>query len=356
MALEKKIPYLETPYISAKPRDMKDGITVGELGKDGGDKEAMMAFAQEIGEEPNKVERSKTDSVLVYYKGKLLFESYYRRGRENIPHFQMSITKSYTGFALARAIQLGYMDMEDLQKPIFNYLAEVDQTKLSKEALDITLAETLNMTSGLELIREKIKAYKETPEKLKGQGQIQAYFDSSKPIVPAPRKFRYQPSDPAIIMQILESIVPGSAKDFIANELMGKMGISQYAWQEDTSGLPKSAAGSSFRSRDMLKVGIMLLNKGVWNDEQLIPAEFVNKALSPITLSYGANYYGYFCWNQTINVSGKSYGCWQLRGALGQYVMIIPEEDIVVVVTSHGAMGPLLQGIPKRILPAFIGQ
>jgi CubicO group peptidase (beta-lactamase class C family) len=355
MELEKSIPYLETPYLSSQPKDMKDGIQVGVLGKDGGDKEMILEFAREIAEEPNKRERCKTDSILISYKDKLLFESYYRRGRQNLPHFQMSITKSYTAFALGRAIQLGYLTLDDLNNPVIDYLKDLDRSKLAKGAEKITLAEALNMKSGIKLIKEKIQPYKDTPEKLVGQKQVQVYFESCEPIVAAPdRDFRYQPADPALIMQVLDVIVPGTAKDFIQKELMGKMGITDYAWQPDTSGLPKSAAGSSFRSRDMIKIGKMILDKGKWDGEQLIPEAFIEKALSPISVSYGANYYGYFCWYQDFKLGEKKYQYLQLRGALGQFVLIFPELELIVVSTGHGAMGHMLKDVPKRIVPAFV--
>ncbi len=93
-ALEKKIPYLEEPYISVAPKDMGDGIPVGRLGVDGGDREMVLKFAEEIAKPSPDEKTGRTDSLLICYKGKLIFESYYRRGRANYPHYQMSITKA----------------------------------------------------------------------------------------------------------------------------------------------------------------------------------------------------------------------------------------------------------------------
>ncbi len=352
MVWEKQIPYLENPHLSTQPKQMNDGIPVGELGVDGGARKMILAFAREVAMDPNKDRKDKTDSLLISHKGKLIFESYFRRGRQNVPHFQMSITKSYTAFALGRAIQLGYLTMDDLDRPVVEFLKDLDRSKLVKGAESVTLAEALNMGSGISLIREKIRKYKEHPESLKGQKQIQAYFECSQPIPPAPRKFRYQPADPAMIMQVLETLVPGSAEDFIRKELMGKMGITEYAWQEDTSGLPKSAAGSSFRSRDMLKIGMLIRDKGKWKGEQLIPQAFMERATSPITLSYGINHYGYFCWFRKLMQEEKEYPSIELRGALGQFVFVFPEQDLIVVATAHGVMS-MIKDIPERIVPAF---
>ncbi|MDP6088163.1 MAG: serine hydrolase [Nitrospinota bacterium] len=352
MQWEKNIPYLEEAYISARPRGMDDDIPVGVLGLNGGDKEMILAFAREVAGNTDPKRKDKTDSLLISHKGKLIFESYYRRGRQNLPHFQMSITKSYTAFALGRAMQLGYLTMDDLNKPVVGFLKEVDQSKLVEGADKVTLAEALNMHSGVKLTREKIMKYKGNPELLEGQKQIQAYFEDSNPIPPAPRKFGYKAADPAMIMQVLEVLVPGSAEDFIRKELMGRMGITEYAWQDDTSGLPKSAAGSSFRSRDMLKFGMLIRDKGKWKGEQLIPATFMKRAVSPISLGWGTNYYGYFCWHRTLRHNGKEYPSIELRGALGQFVFIFPNQDLIVVATAHGVM-TMLREIPERIIPAF---
>ena len=91
---EKLIKYLDKLYISTAPTKLDDGIPVGRLGSDGGDTEKILAFAREIAKGPEDTKHS-TDSLLISYRGKLIFESYFRRGRINYPHYQMSITKSH---------------------------------------------------------------------------------------------------------------------------------------------------------------------------------------------------------------------------------------------------------------------
>ena len=112
-------------------------------------------------------------------------------------------------------------------------------------AKDITLAEALNMHSGIRIDAARARELMRTPEKLKRQAQIQAYLENSSPIPAAPREYKYQAADPSIVMQVIEAVVPGSARAFIETELLGRLGITNFAWQNDVSGLPKSAAGSS---------------------------------------------------------------------------------------------------------------
>ncbi len=352
-AKEAEIKYLEKPYISTKPAQLDDGIPVGELGIDGGKKEKILAFVDEIVKATD--DQHKTDSLLISYKGKLIFESYFRRGRINYPHYQMSITKSYTAFALGRAIQLGHFSKEDIYKPAVNFLKDIDKTKLVAGADKITLDNAMHMGSGIRLDKEKSKKLMKKPGLLKGQGQIQAYLENSDPIPEKDIKFKYQASDPALAMQVVEAVVPGTAKEFIKKELLGKLGITNYGWQDDISGLPKSAAGCSIRSRDMLKIGMLALNGGKWKGEQLIPKDYVERATSPLVLSYGTSYYGYFWWVDTCKIGDKSYQCRAGRGAGGQFIMMFPDLDLIIVITAHNkGMGTMLKDAPEKILPSFV--
>lgn len=352
--LEHKLPYLARPFLDVNPEEMEDGIPVGELGRDGGDKAQVLQFARALARASLDEKSGKTDSLLISYRGKLLFEAYFRRGRINYPHYQMSITKSYTAMAVGRAIQLEHLTMDDLHKPVISFLNDVQPETLAKGADGITLHQAMHMSSGIRLDPEKAAQLRKTPERLKGQGQIQTWLEYSKPIPPAPRDFKYQGSDPSIAMQVLEAVVPGSAKDFIHKELCSRLGINNYHWQPDVSGLPKSAAGSSVRSRDMLKMGLLVLNNGKWNGEQLLPAEFVQRATSPICETGRESSYGYFWWTQDYEIGDRKYHCKQGRGAGGQFIFMFPDLDLIAVVTAHNkGMGDLLHTLPHKLIPAF---
>ena len=349
--LEAKLPDLENAYISTTPSDMQDGIPVGKLDSPNIDKEAILTYANYITAGKFDI----TDSLLIMHKGHLVFESYYRRGRENYPHYQMSITKSYTAMAIGRAIQLGHLSIDDLNKPVVSFLNEIDQSQLVEGADKITLAEAMNMKSGIRIDKTKARELMKQPDQLKGQGQIETYMTHSAPISPAPRAFKYQGADPSMTMQVLEAMVPGSAKDFIRDELLKPMGITNYAWQEDVSGLPKSAAGSSFRSRDMLKFGILVSNEGKWKGQQLIPSKFIEQATSRLHTNPRGTSYGYFWWRADMQVNGKNYDCISGRGAGGQFILMLPELELIIVTTAHNkGMGKTLSNTPQHLLPAFI--
>lgn len=349
-AKEKNLPDLKRPFLDTAPEDMADGIEVGELGSDSGNKTAILALAREIA----AGQHGEVDSLLIHHDGRLIFESYYRRGRANYPHYQMSITKSYTALALGRAIQLGYLKMSDLDRPVLDFLKKIDQSKVAAGCDSITLNDALNMHSGIRVDKEKVAQLRRSPGRLKGQGQIQAYFENTAPVTTDSKQYKYQSSDPSMVMQVLETAVPGTAREFITRELLKPMGISNSGWQDDVSGLPKSAAGSSMRSRDMIKWGMLVQSGGQWDGEQLLPADFVQKATSRIHTNPQDTSYGFFWWRHKVNVDDKTYDLKSGRGAGGQFIMMIDELNLIIAITSHNkGMGKMLKTAPERMIPAF---
>ncbi len=356
----REIPDLKKAFINVTPTDRKDGILVGELGTDGGNKAMILKLAQEIAD--NRY--GKYDSFLIAHKGKLLFESYYLRGRINLPHYQASATKTYTSLALGRAIQMGYLSMADLDKPLISFLKDLDPTKFVEGAEKITLNHALTMRTGIRISKEQEEEFKKNPAMLKGQGRVQVLLEYSEPITSVSQSFKYG-YGPGLVMQVINAVVPGTAKDFIKNELLDKMRIKNYGWRTAVSGLPESGWRTRFTSRDMIKWGTLAMNKGKWNGEQLIPEAYLKKATSRILYTgdddvYGGGKdvsnqgYGYFWWSGDLKVGNKSYFCTSAQGGNGQYIILIKELDLMVVITAHDNDNRTLQITAESILPAFI--
>ncbi|MCH7807385.1 MAG: serine hydrolase, partial [Proteobacteria bacterium] len=260
-------------------------------------------------------------------------------------------------------IQLGYLTMADLDKPLVSFLKDLDPTKFVEGAEMITLHKAMTMRSGIRISEEQMDEFEKNPSQLKGQGQVQAYLEHSAPITLESQSFLYQ-DDPTLVMQVIEAVVPGTAKDFIENELLNKMGITVYSWRTDVSGLLKAGSGSYMTSRAMLKWGTLAINKGKWNGEQLVPADFIAKATSKIVNhSDDENFldidnvtgtaYGYFWWQADLSTGDKSYLSKAARGGGGQYIMVIDALDLVVVVTAYDLNDDTSSLTATRILPAF---
>lgn len=355
------VPYLEEAFIDPAPADRKDTIVVGALGVEGGNKDMIVKLAQEIADGKH----GRFDSLLIAHKGKLLFESYYLRGRIDLPHPQASTTKAYTSLAIGRAIQLGYLTMADLDKPLVSFLEDLDPTKLVDGAERITLHKAMTMRSGIRISEDKMEEFRENPDRLQGRGQVQAYLEHSAPISPESQRYLYQAVDTQLVMQVIDAVAPGGAEDFIKNELLDKLGIAPYGWRTDVSGLPSGPSGASMTSRNMVKWGALAMNKGKWNGEQLIPEAFIAKSTNSIFRrgvediffiggAVSNPGYGYYWWQADMEAGDKSYFSRSAQGGGGQYIILIDELDLIVVTTAHDReVGPM-QITADRILPAFI--
>lgn len=359
----REVPYLEHAFIDASPADRKDGLSVGALGIDGGNKDLIVQLAREIADK----EHGRFDSLLMSHKGKLLFESYYLRGRIDLPHPQASVTKAYTSLAVGRAIQLGHLAMADLDKPLIGFFEDLDTTGFVEGAALVTLHKAMTMRSGIRISDDKREEYRKNANRLKGRGQIQAYFEHSAPITSKSQSFQYQGIDPTMVMQVLDAVVPGSAEDFLKTELLDKMGIANYGWRTEVSGLPAGPSGSSMTSRAMMKWGLLAMNKGKWDGEQLVPAAFLTQSVNRIVdggpgvediFFVGGSVsnagYGYYWWQADLEAGNKSYFSTSAQGGGGQYIILIDELDLIVVATAHDRDVRTMQMTADRILPAFI--
>ncbi len=349
------LPYLKQGYINTTPVARKDGLAVGELGVNGDNKDMIVKLAREVADQKH----GKYDSLLIAHQDKIIFESYLLRGRINLPHFQASATKGYTGLVLGRAIQLGYLTMADLDKPLVSFMKGLDPTKFVDGVEKITLHKAMTMSSGLRFSDEQLTKFRTNPEQFKGLDQVQAFLELSEPVSSKSQSYKYQGTDPIMVMQVLDAVVPGSAKDFIKKEFLDKLEINNYNWRNDASGLPVGDSGVSLTSRDMIKFGILVSNKGQWHGEQLLSAEYLAKATSAITRPTedwqpDTFNYGYLWYQTDVTVGDKNYDVKIAWGAGGNRVIAIEALDLIVVITGHDREDTIFTQIVTRIIPAFV--
>ena len=354
------ISILAQAFMDVKPASRGDGIAVGELGIDGGIKANILELADELA----NGKHGKFDSLLIHHKGKLLFESYYLRGRIDLSHPQSSVTKVYTGMLLGRAIQLGYLSMDDLDKPVASFLQELDSSKFVDGARDITLHQALTMTTGLRISDETRQSMTNSPSLVKGQQEIQFLFEHSAAITSESKNFYYD-IGPQLVMQVLDAVIPGNVEVFIQTELLGQLGITNFDWKTAPSGLPESIWRSSLTSRDMIKMGIVAANKGKWNNKQLVDNDFMTRSTSKLITTeddeiFGAGKnvsnqgYGYYWWSSELQHGDKKYSSVSAQGGGGMYIILIEELDLIIAITAHHVEHATQQIVAERILPAFV--
>ncbi|TQF72950.1 serine hydrolase domain-containing protein [Pseudoalteromonas luteoviolacea] len=356
-----KLPDLKKPFVDLSPKQQPDGILVGEFNKSGANSAKLIEFAEALSTKG----LGRYDSVLIAHQGKLIFESYYRRGRVDLPHWQASTTKAYLSLAVGRAIQLGYLSMADLNRPVASFLNKLDPTKFVDGASTITLHQAMTMRSGLRINAKQKEALKNRQDKMTGQNQVQALFEVTAPISAQQQVFHYQSEDPILVMQVLNAVVPGGARSFIEVELFNKLGIKNFKWRDDVSGLPMGPFGSQLLSRDMLKLGLLASRNGEWQGEQVISKAFIKWSTQRIIAHKDSDIfftgdtvvnagYGYYWWQADMKVGDTYYSTRSAQGGGGQYIVLIDELDLIVVTTAHERNDETMKLVSEKILPLFL--
>lgn len=351
------IPNLPEAYISWMPEKRNDGIKVGALKVSEAHRAEILKLAQEIGQGIY----GNYDALLIAKNDTLLFESYFKKGRINLPHGQASATKGYTSLIVGRAIQLGYLTMDDLNKPILNFLKEIDKSKLVEGADKITLHKALTMQGGLTIDREAWKEIAKDTMRIHRQGLVQTLLEQSAPITSESQKYLYGNFNPMLVMAVIDAVVPGGVVQFIKTEVLDKIGITNYQWTTHASGLPQGGSRLNMTSRDMLKWGSLVHHNGKLNGKQFISKAYLDKAttgiLRPtedwIPKSY---YYGYYWYQTQIAVGSKNYNTAFAWGGGGQRVIVVKELGLTIVITGHDSEDPIMTPISETIIPAFVNK
>ncbi len=145
---------------------------------------------------------------------------------------------------------------------------------------------------------------------------------------------------------------------------VGSLGIDPYYWSQYKNGVVDAAGSLKLTPRDMVKIGVTFLNKGVWNGKQIISEKWVDKSATYFPGNswmnnwddhWGMRGYSYSWWTHVFTKSGKRVDMFYAAGWGGQYIMVIPELNTVVVFTGGNYLSyrPPFEILKKFILPAF---
>jgi CubicO group peptidase (beta-lactamase class C family) len=125
-----------------------------------------------------------------------------------------------------------------------------------------------------------------------------------------------------------------STCEFAYHYLFDPLGITVEHWGQDPQGVSIGGWNLFLTPRELAKIGLLVLHGGQWEDQQIVPADWVVESLSP-QMDFGTNYdYGYLWWLREI----AGYQVFSSIGPGGQSLHLIPELEMVVV-TSGDVMG-----------------
>jgi CubicO group peptidase (beta-lactamase class C family) len=145
------------------------------------------------------------------------------------------------------------------------------------------------------------------------------------------QKFKYLSGATQLLAMCIEKATGVFLSDYIAKNFWQPMGAEHDAlWQlDDPDGIEKAYCCVASNARDFARFGKLFKQNGIWNGKQLLDEAFVKKSITPRFKD--APEYGYGWWLHEIN--GKKL--YYMRGHLGQFVIVIPEDDLIIVRLGH---------------------
>lgn len=258
-------------------------------------------------------------AFLIIRNDSILFEKYYQdyNAGSTVPSF--SAAKSYTSALVGAALADGFI--KDVNEPIVNYLPELK----SRKGFDkITIKHLLQMTSGIKANESYYNPFGQAAHLYYGRN-LRNYLKKLKVDYAPGTKFAYRSINTQLLGLIVERATNKQLTTYLNDRIWTKLQPEYDAsWSIDkNNGLEKAFCCINAKARDFAKFGRLYLNKGKWNDEQVLPAAWIDDSTTPEIKEGGASYYGYQWW-----MTKRGY---EANGLHGQYIFVCPEKNLIVV-------------------------
>jgi CubicO group peptidase (beta-lactamase class C family) len=257
-----------------------------------------------------------------------------------------SVTKSVISALVGIALEDGCI--KSLDDPIWDYLPGRTPAENDPLKREISLEHLLTMSSGFEWIDGQTPIWTSAD-------WIQFVLD--QPMASPPGTvWNYNSGNAHLLSAIIQNACGQNTLEVAREKLFTPLGITEFTWETDPQGIPNGGWGLSMLPRDMAKIGLLYLNDGVWDGQQILPAEWITASTQryfqvPKPLEPWDLYYGYTWW---LHGDGSYYAA---HGRGGQFIYVLPEQGMVVVFTrdvntpDDEFIGPQ-QLIREHIVPA----
>jgi CubicO group peptidase (beta-lactamase class C family) len=171
--------------------------------------------------------------------------------------------------------------------------------------------------------------------------------------------FNYSGGNTHVLSDILRQQTGESFTQYIDTKLFKPLNISHYEWRTDVLFRPISFAGLRLAPKDLLKIGQLMLNQGIWEGRQIISKEWIEESFKPRVKTDGGFHYGYHWWLGNVIVRDKSHAFAAAVGNGGQRLYVSPTLKLAVVVTAgeynSATIGPqiykLFEAIANSLAP-----
>jgi len=285
-------------------------------------------------------------SILISKGGELVYEHYFNGWRRDSLHDSRSSFKSVTSLLTGIAIDQGLI--KDVNEKVYAFFPEYAPFRNDDpRKMDMTIKNLLEMESGFDC--DEFNDGKDCESEMDNTADW-VKFSLDLPMKNAPGAvWAYTSCDPMIISGIISHVSKMSIMDFAKKYLFDPMGIKDYRWTVDPAGHGMTAGSFYIRPADMMKLGLMVKQNGVFNGRRIISEawlkestdtpipipdfSFVKFSRSKVAIPQPA-FYGYYWYTELIKTRGYEENILFASGNGGQYIMIIKALDLVVVFTQ----------------------
>lgn len=276
---------------------------------------------------------AEAHEVIVIKDDKVVYERYDMGHRPDVKHALWSASKTFTATAIGFAVQEGLLSVQD---PVTKFFSQDELPAQPSDTLGrVTVWNLLTMTSGFK--RDRIA---ET-EGLRELNPTKSTL--AEPFIFEPgTQFKYNSMNTYLLSAIITKLTGQKVVDYLKPRLFDPLGITDYWWKDSAEGISMGGWGLFLRPEDLGKMGLLFLHKGNWNGTQLLPESWFDEAMSAqILQTAGKGYseeeaarlyaeddwnagYGYQMWRCKT-------GAYRLDGAWGQFSIICPDKNAVIV-------------------------
>ncbi|MCR5315991.1 MAG: beta-lactamase family protein [Bacteroidaceae bacterium] len=273
-------------------------------------------------------------SVMIVKNGSVIYSKWQSQGADSLPHVLHSVSKTFTATAVGLAIADGKMALTD---KVIDYFPDKLPDEVSDNLQAMTIRDLLTMSCG----------HDEEPRILAPEEDWVSTF-LAHPVEHEPGTFYlYNSLGTYMLSAIVQQVTGEKVVDYLTPRLFEPLHIDKPKWEESPQGINCGGWGLYLKTEDLAKMGQLLLQKGEWNGRQLIPAEWVEEmskkqveSINPGTRLEDAAAKG-----MTVETSdwmqGYGYqmwrcrpGCFRADGARGQYIIVVPDKNAVIAITS----------------------
>lgn len=272
-----------------------------------------------------------TIAFLIIKNEKIWYEHYAGDYGKDSKTNSFSMAKSITSALLGKAIKDG--DIKGVNQPVADFFPQFNKR--------LTVGDLSSMASGLDLSENYYNPFS-TVAKLYLKKNVRQLMLDSKVVSPPGKKFIYLSGNAELLGMVIEKATGENLSTYLSENFWKPMGMQSDAlWELDSkkSGMEKSYCCIASNARDFARFGKLYKNFGNWNGNQILDSIFVEKSITPRFKS--SPQYGYGFWLSNY----KNKHIFAMRGILGQYVIVVPEDDLIIVRLGH-KRGKFIDGKP----------